>query len=181
MKRRLRESLFSLELLKRLLIYGILILFLGCAQCAFFPFLSFCPMTPDLVLALLVAIALLDSESSAAVCAVCAGFFVDSIGASGVVLSPLIYFFTMLIISLLTGKILKSFPSFLLLLVPALLCRALGTLACMLLNELSMPPLWVLWEIILPEAVYTAICALPIYFLIKLCTKPLKTHSKFTF
>ena len=130
---------------------------------------------------MLTAIALLDSNNSAAVCAVAAGFFVDSIGGSGPALSPLIYFLTVLLIGSFTGKMLKSLPSFLLLLLPTLLCRALGTFFGAMAFYRSLPPVWVFTRAILPEALFTLLFAVPVYFLVKLCTVPLKKRGKFTF
>ena len=181
MQGKLNSSQQRPEILKRVIIYGLLTLVLGSAQCAFFPLLDFCPKTPDLILAMLVAIALLDSEIAAGVCAVACGFFIDSIGGSGLALSPLIYFLTVVIVCCFTGKILKSFPSFLILLIPMLICKGLATYVRFFIAEGNFPPLWVFAEIILPEIVVTALFALPIYFLIKLCVKPLRSHSKFMF
>jgi len=176
-----KRSLFSPEVLKRVLIYGLLTLFLGSAQCAFFPFLDFCPRTPDLILAMLVAIAMLDSESSAAICAVACGFFIDAIGTSGVAISPLIYFATVIVISFFTEKVLKSFPSFLLLLIPALVCRAISTFICAVIADRAFPSFWIIGKVILPEMLCTAIFAMPIYFLLRLCVKPLQKHGRFMF
>ena len=180
MNNKIKGSSLSTEILKRLLIYGLLTLFLGSLQCAFFPLLDFCPKTPDLILAMLVAIALLDSELAAGVCAVVCGFFIDAVGSTGLAISPLIYFLTVVIVCCFTGKILKSFPSFLILLVPTLICRALATYIRIIIAE-GFPEPWVITEIILPELLITALFAMPIYFLVKLCIKPLKSHSKFTF
>ena len=181
MQGKLNSSQQRPEILKRIIIYGLLTLFLGCAQCAFFPFLDFCPKTPDLILAMIVAIALLDSEVAAGVCAVACGFFVDAIGSSGLALSPIIYFLTIAVVCCFTGKILKSFPSFLILLIPTLICRAIATCVRILIADGGFPELLVLIDIILPEMIITAIFALPIYFLVKLCVKPLSSHGKFMF
>ncbi len=181
MQGNIKDSLFRPEVLKRVLIYGLLTLFLGCLQCAFFPLLDFVPCTPDLILCMLIAIALLDNEPSAMVCAVGAGFYVDAIGGAGIALSPLVYFIAVILISLFTGKILKSLPSYLLLLLPSLLWRTAATYICIFINSRALPPFAVFKAILLPEVICTAICAIPIYFLLKLCTKPLQTHGKFTF
>ena len=176
-----KNSIFSLEVLKRVMIYGLLTLVLGSAQCAFFPILSFCPRTPDLILAMLVAIAMLDGEGPAAICAVACGFFIDAIGGSGVALSPLIYFLTVFVISFYTEKVLKSFPAFLLLLIPALVCRAISTYICASIADRVFPSFWMIGHVILPEMLCTAILAIPVYFLLKLCVKPLQAHGRFMF
>ena len=171
----------SIELLKRILFYGLATLALASLQCAFFPLLDFCPATPDLLLTMLVAIALLDSPKSAAICAVACGFFIDAIGGVGISFSPLIYFSTVLIISFFTEKILEGLPAFLLLLLPALLCRATWTYLCIAAAERRMPAATVFSGTIIPEAICTALFAIPVYFLIKLCVAPLQKHGRFNF
>ena len=89
MQNNIRESLFRPELLKRIVIYGLLTLLLGSAQCSFFPLLNICPSTPDLIMGMLLGIILIDSDKSAAVVAVAAGFFIDAIGGGAIALSPL--------------------------------------------------------------------------------------------
>ena len=59
MQRDLRDQLFRPELVKRIVIYSLLTLILGSAQCSFFPALSICPATPDLVMGMLLAVLLI--------------------------------------------------------------------------------------------------------------------------
>ncbi len=179
--KRLLSSIFTPDRLKKIGIYSALTLVLGCMQCAFFPMLDFCPKTPDLILAMLVATVLLDSPKSAAIAAVAAGFFIDAIGGGSLALAPIIYLITVLLISLLSGKILNGFASFLLLMLPALLCRGIATYICIFIFQRALPGAWVFLDVLLPEAICTALCALPIYFLVKLCSIPLSKHSRFTF
>ena len=176
-----KKSLFGANTTKRIVIFGIMTLLLGCAQCAFFPMLSICPGTPDLIMGMLLAIALIDGAKSAAVVAVCAGFFMDAIGSYGLSLSPLIYFLFVLFISLFSGKVLKSFASYLLLLIPSLIYRGAATYLCLLLRYLAIPPTSALTQIILPEALTTGLLCLPLYFIVKLCSRPLETHGRFSF
>lgn len=166
---------------KRIIIYGALTLILGCAQCAFFPTIKICPATPDLIIGMLLAIALLDSPACAAVCALCAGFFIDAVGGSALALSPIIYLLYTLTISAFSGKVLKSFFSYILLLIPTLIYRAAATYLCFSLHIGAIAPLWSLERILLPEAICTAIFCLPVYFLVRLCSKPLDTHGRFNF
>ena len=175
------SSVVSIELMKRILVYGIATLFLGCLQCAFFPLLDFCPATPDLIIAMLTAIALIDSPKSAAVCALASGFFIDAIGGSTLALSPAIYLLSVVIISFFTDKILKGFPSFLLLLLPTLIWRAVSTYAYAAIAEKGLPAVSIFADILLPELICTAILAIPVYFLVKLCTIPLQSHGRFNF
>lgn len=176
-----KGNVFSLELLKRILFYGIATLLLGSLQCAFFPLLDFCPATPDLIITMLTAIALLDSPKSAAICALASGFFIDAIGSSGIALSPVIYLLGVMIVSFFTDKILKGFPSFLLLLIPTLLWRAFSTYAYAAISEKALPAASIFADIILPELLCTALLAIPVYFIVKLCTVPLQSHGRFNF
>ena len=167
--------------LRRILIYGGLVLFLGCAQCAFFPLLSVCPATPDLMLGLILAVALLDSDRSAAVVAVSSGVFIDAVGGAGLSLSPVIYLIFVMLIGTFSRKVLKSFASYLLLLLPSLLYRALATYICLALADRALPALWVIGEVLLPEALTTGLLCLPIYIIVKLFSGLLENHSRFSF
>jgi cell shape-determining protein MreD len=181
MQNNIRESLFRPELLKRIVIYGLLTLLLGSAQCSFFPLLNIVPSTPDLIMGMLLGIILIDSDKSAAVVAVAAGFFLDAIGGGAIALSPLVYCLFVLFISLFSRKMLTSFASFALLMIPALLYRGLATAVCMAIDRRALVPIAELFSVIGPELLCTAIICLPLYFAVKLCAIPLETHSKFTF
>lgn len=181
MKRTLADVIFHPEAVKRMIIYGIFVLALGCAQCSFFPLISICPATPDLMLGMLLAIILLDGEKSAAIVAIAGGFFIDSIGSSGLFLSPLIYFLFVLIMSVPVKKVLAGFPAYLLLLVPTLAYRALSTFICLALWHREMPSPALLWDTLVPEAVCTALLCIPVYFLIKLASSTFENRGKFSF
>jgi hypothetical protein len=120
---------------------------------------------------------LIDSEKSAAVLAICAGFFVDSVGGT-VSVSPVIYLLFVLFIGIFSHKMLTSFASFAILLVPTLIYRAVATAVCMAIVGGSFGSVW---GVILPELLCTALLCLPLYAIVKLCTAPLETHGKFTF
>ena len=181
MQNNIRESLFRPELLKRIVIYGLLTLLLGSAQCSFFPLLNICPSTPDLIMGMLLGIILIDSDKSAAVVAVAAGFFIDAVGGGAIALSPLLYCLFVLFISLFSRKMLTSFASFALLMIPALLYRGAATAVCMAIDRRALVPIAELFGTVGPELLCTALICLPLYFVVKLCAVPLETHSKFTF
>jgi hypothetical protein len=65
--------------------------------------------------------------------------------------------------------------------IPALFYRAIATVVSIAFENKALLPTSELFAIILPEALTTAICCLPLYFIVKLCTTPLETHGKFTF
>lgn len=181
MQRNIGGSLFRPELIKRIIIYGLLTLLLGSAQCSFFPLLDICPSTPDLIMGMLLAIALIDSDKSAAVTALAAGFFIDAVGGGAIALSPLIYCIFVLFISLFSAKMLTSLPSYILLMIPALLYRGAATALCMAIEGRGMPPVSEILATVAPELICTALLCIPLYFIVKLAAIPLETHSKFTF
>ena len=183
MNGRMDHSFFSQTNVKRLIVYVLLIPLTVIAQCAFFPFIDICPATPDLLLGTLLAIALLDGLESASVCAVCGGFMLDAIGSSGLALSPVIYLVFVLTVGALSRKVLKRFASYSLLLALSLVYRALSTLICLALSgNLSIPPeIWVFTEVILPEMLTTALLCLPVYPVVRLCTRAFSNHGRFTF
>lgn len=181
MKGSIKDYVLRPELIKRIVIYGLLTLILGSAQCSFFPILKICPSTPDLMMGTLLAISLLDSNKSASVCAVAAGFFIDAVGGTGPAISPLIYLFFVMFIGLFSQKMLAGFPSFALLMIPAAVYRGAATALCIFIYDGGLPKVSALMKILLPEILCTVILCLPVYFIVKLCTVPLETHGKFTF
>ena len=143
--------------------------------------MSLCPATPDLVLGVLCAIALLDSGKTAMIAAIPAGFFMDAIGGSGIALLPLVYFLIITCIGSLATKLLPRFLSYVVLLLPSILLRALLTLAQLFLAHRAMPNLGTLTDILLPEMLCTLIVCLPLYALTRLVRIPLIKKSRFSF
>ncbi len=168
------------DVIKRIIIYGGSVILLVSLQCAFFPLLDFCPATPDLLLGLLLAVCLLDNSESAFVVAICGGFFLDTVGSSGILIAPILYFVFVAFISIFAHKVLKSFASFSLLLIPTVLFRACVTFITRWIS-VALPDAAFITGVILPEAICTFLLALPLYFLLLLCTRTLESHSKFTF
>ena len=183
MRQDIKKSGASRMIARRIVIYSIMTLILGCAQCAFFPFLDFCPATPDLILGMLLAISLLDDQKSAAICAVGAGFFIDTVGSSGIVLSPIVYLFFVVLIGTLSRKVLKSFASFVLLLIPSVIYRGAITLAMIFFrNGVSTPiSASMFTQVIIPEMLISGLLCMPIYFIVKLCSGTFENHSRFSF
>lgn len=171
----------KLDTTKRIVIFSIATLILGSAQCSFFPMLDVCKRTPDLMMGLILAVALCDGAKSAMILAIGAGFFIDAIGGSSISLSPLLYFIYAAVIGAICEKVMKSFPTFLLLLLPSLIYRALCTsFMCIILETAQINGAFV-YDTLVLEMISTFIFCLPIYFIMNLSTKPLKTHKKFSF
>ena len=117
------------ELVKRIVIYGLLIFFLSVAMSSFFANLHHLPATPDLMLGAVLAVAVIDDRKVAAIVAVVGGVTADALGGVGASLSPLLYLSVILTVGILSEKMLPRFLSWLILLLPSLLLRALFTLA----------------------------------------------------
>lgn len=170
------------ELIKRIIIYSILILIVASTQCSFFAQLNICPATPDLIIGVVLAVAMLDSAKSAVALGIAAGFISDALGSVGnLSFSALFYLLCAVILGALACKMLPKFLSFVCLLIPALTLRALYTTLCLFLNIGSIPQLSVLGSLLLPEIIVTAILCLPIYPIVKLCVIPIHSHSRFSF
>ena len=169
------------DVIKRIIIYALLLIVVATLQCSFFSNLHVCPATPDLLLGLVAAITLLDSKKSAAIVSVAAGFLADALGGSGYSLSPLYYLAAAVVTGLLSEKVLPVFFSYAMILIPALIVRAGYTLLSILISYGSLPMLFTLKGIILPETICTLLLCLPLWPLTRLCTAPLGSRNKFTF
>ena len=180
-KKKSSRSNIKLETTRRIVIFSAAILILGCAQCSFFPMLNICKRTPDLIMGLILAVCLCDNEKSGMIVGIGAGFFVDAIGGSAIALSPLLYFIYAAIIGAISQKVLKSFPTFVLILLPSLLYRALCTTGLSLVLGTATLSGRFLVDTLLLEMISTFIFCLPVYFLINLVTRPLRTHKRFSF
>ena len=162
------------EIVKRIVILGLLILILSAAMSSFFAQLLWLPATPDLMLGAVLAITLLDDRRTAAIVAVAGGITVDALGGIGVSLSPILYLSVVLTVGILSEKMLPSFLSWLILLLPSLLLRALFSLFgfWIFVGEISFSG--IVSSVLFPEAISTLLFCLPIYFLVMLCLKPIK-------
>ena len=170
------------DLIKRVIIYGTLVLFTAVAQCSFFSQLDICPATPDLVIGIVIAIALLDSVSSAAAVGVAAGFVTDALGSVGsVAFSAVFYLIVAVLLGTLAQKMLPRFMSWLCLLIPALALRAVYTLICLSVSAHAFAPISLMGAVLIPELITTAILCIPAYPLVKLCVIPMKARSRFSF
>ena len=169
------------EVIKRVLLYGILFLLLISAQSSFFSNLHICPATPDLLLGAVVAIILIDSKKAGVISAICAGVITDAIGGSGYSLSPLFFLLFAGVISVFSEKMLPVFSSYLILLIPAVIMKAAYTCLCIFAAYGSLPLEYTAKNILLPEAVCTFVLCLAVYPLSKLFMRPLGMRNRFSF
>ena len=164
--------------LRRALVFTPVIFLLAVAQCSFFAQLHFLGAVPDLMLGAVVAIAILDSQRSAAVCGIGAGFVIDAIGASGLSFSPLFYMLCGAFCAALAKKMLPSFLSWTIQLAVFSVAKALYTFFNILYISTNIFLPDVLLRILLPEIVCTFIVSLPIFFIIKLCMIPIDSKRR---
>ncbi len=175
-----RGGNFRPELVKRIVIYGLLVFFLSVAMSSFFANLRHLPATPDLLLCAVLAVAVIDDRRTAAIVAVVGGVTVDALGGVGISISPLLYLSMILTVGILSEKMLPRFLSWLILLLPSLLLRAIFTLAGFWIYTGGGSLAGIVTGVLLPEAVCTLIFGLPLYFLVTLCTLPLKERRNQT-
>ena len=166
---------------RRVLIYGLAIFFLGVFQCAFFSRLKPFGATPDLILCAVCAVLLIDDKYAALVCAVCGGYFIDAIGAIPPCFSAIVYLIAVALTASVAQKLLARIPSYLILLLPSVLVRAVFTYVSICLTYGSIAPASALTSVIFPEILATLVFAIPVYLLIKLCYLPIRARNQFSF
>ena len=162
------------ELVRRLVVYGLLILFLVSMQSAFFARLSFLPVTPDLMLGALTAILLFDSRKVAAVVAIVGGVWLDAVGSIGIVWSPVLYLLVVAVVGALSEKMMHGFWSWILLMPASLILRMGFTLMGLMLASDSFAWGAAMRSVLLPEAAETLVIGIPLFFLVCLCSLPLR-------
>ena len=163
---------------RRFFVFLPVIFILAVAECSFFAQLYFIPATPDLMLGLVVAVAMLDSQHSATVCGIGAGFVIDSIGSTGISFSPLFYMLCGAFCALLAKKMLPSFLSWVVELAIFSAVKGIYTLAGVYYSWSGAPIATVLLRTVLPEMICTFIVCLPIFFVVKLCMIPIDSQRR---
>ena len=179
--KRLSSSGEKRMVLRRLIVYSIAIFFIGVLQCAFFSRLAPFGATPDLMLCAICAIAMLDNKKSALICAIAAGYFLDALGSTSPSFSALFYLVAATVAVLIGEKLIPQLLSFLLLMLPMLALRAVGTYINLWIAAGMLPSASVILGTIFTEGISTLALCIPIYFLIKLCMIPIGTRNKFSF
>ena len=164
--------------MRRALVFAPVIFLLAVAQCSFFAQLDFLLAVPDLMLGFVVAVAMLDSEESAAVCGIGAGFVIDAIGASGLSFSPLFYMLAGVLCGILSKKMLPSFLSFTVELAILSVVKSLFTTANILYISKNILFWQTLKSVLVPEIICTFIICLPIFFIVKLCMIPVDSKRR---
>ena len=163
---------------RRALVFAPVLFLLAVAQCSFFAQLKILPAVPDLMLGAVVAIAMLDSQKSAAVCGIGAGFLIDAIGATGLSFSPLFYMLCGAICGVTSRKMLQSFLSFTVQLGIFSLLKSFYSLAIILSKIADASFVSTLTRVLLPETLLTFVICLPTFFIIKLCMIPIDSKRR---
>ncbi len=165
-------------LLRRLIVYGLLIFLLAVLQCSFFSQLSFLPTVPDLMIGIIVGIAMLDSQRAAAVCGIGAGFVIDALGTSGLSLSPLFYMLCGALCGALATKMLPNFLSWTVNLAVFSAARSILTVLNVLYLSRGINLLSLAKSVLLPEVICTFVVCLPLFFAVKLCMLPIDSKRR---
>ena len=162
------------DTVKRIVLYGILLLLLAALQCSFFARLQFLPATPDLILCAVLGILLLDSDAAAFICAVVGGLILDAVGGLGIVWSPVFYLMVAALMSLAVKKVMPGLASFLVLLLPSLILRAGFTALGVWISQDAMSVSEMVKSVLLPEAIITFLCGFGVYALVRLFRLPIR-------
>ncbi len=163
--------------IKRICIYSLLLFLLRIAECSFFERLQILPAAPDLILAALTVVALIDTRETSLLTAIVGGVLTDAVGSTGIYLSPLFYFVLVLILSSFAKKMMKSYLSYLALMPLSILLRALYTFGRGALFG-NAAVLGILRYACLPEAICTAVFCLAVYPITVICVEPLLRDNK---
>ena len=166
------------NIIKRVCVYSLFIFILAVAETSFFGLIDLLPATPDLILAVICAVALTDSRKTAFLTAIMGGVISDAICGVGIYLSPIFYFLLVLILSPIAKKMMKSYLSWLALMPVALILRAAYTLGRAYLFGNGLHFGEILKYAVLPEAVCTLIFSLSIYPTVRLLTRLVKSKQK---
>lgn len=166
-----RNSSIKSALTKRIAVYTLLFFVLSVIECSFLGRIEILPASPDLLIAAVAAIAVIDRHEGTLVSAIIAGIMIDAIGGVGIYLSPLVYFVIALLITLIAKKMMTSYLSYLAILPIVCLLRAAATIGEAYIYRQGYSIVEILKYAVLPEAICTLIFALPLYPLVALCAK----------
>lgn len=151
------------------LLVGGLLLLISLLQVSFFARFQVLGVTPDLMIVTVLCIAFFGGEHMGACVGLAAGFLLDSLGSTGIVLLPLFYFLLGYLAGHLAGRTpARGYVTYLCYLGVTLLYRVMITTVYAVITYESLHPGPLLVHTLLPEALVTAIGGLVLYFPIKL-------------
>ena len=164
------DKMRSSMMRKRVILYSIVIFLLAVARGSFFARLEILPASPDLVLGVVAAVAVVDSIETAAITGVIGGVITDAVGGFGMYLSPIVYLVAAIVIAMATKKMMPRYLSWLATFPIACLIGGGATLLKCFLFGSPAAFVQLIRHIIIPEFIITVIFALPLFPLIKLCS-----------
>ena len=148
---------------------GLLLILLAVLQVSFFPRFRLFWGIPDLMIVAVLCLSYFSGRYMGAITGIAAGFLIDAIGSTGIVILPLCYLF----LGYLAGHYAKvlghsGYLSYLVYLGITLLYRAVITvlLACMSYSSVNL--IKILIYSVLPEMLMTALAGCLLYFPLKL-------------
>ena len=156
---------------------GLLLILLAVLQVSFFPRFRLFGGIPDLMIVAVLCLSFFSGRYMGAITGIAAGFLIDAIGSTGIVILPLCYLFLGYVVGHY-AKILGhgSYLSYLVYLAVTLLYRSVITilLACMSYSSVNL--IKILIYSVLPELLVTAIAGCTLYFPLRvlnsLCKQP---------
>ena len=163
-----RYLVLSRLYLRKALLYGAACLLLGVVQTTVLAPHAPLGVTPDLMLAFVVAIGFWDGERIGGVTGIAAGFLIDALGSTGLSLMPLCYLLIGYVSGLCAGKIFsKNFPSYMIYAMTASLVRGAITLIHLglVVDQLNAPGRVIL--LFLCEFAACSLFAVPVYGMAK--------------
>ena len=148
---------------------GLLLILLAVLQVSFFPRFRLLGGIPDLMIVAVLCLSYFSGRYMGAVTGIAAGFLIDAIGSTGIVIMPICYLF----LGYVAGHYAKivgqnNYASYLVYLAITLLYRAVITvlLACMSYSTVNL--IKILIYSVLPELLVTAIAGCILYFPLQL-------------
>ena len=163
------DKMRSSMMRKRVLLYSAVIFLLTVARGSFFARLEILPVSPDLVLGVVAAVAVVDSIETAAITGVIGGIIADAVGGFGMYLSPVVYLVAAIAVAVITKKMMPRYLSWLTTFPVACVIGAGATALKSFLFGAPIAPVALIRYIIIPEFIITVIFALPLFPIVKLC------------
>lgn len=169
------------EAIKYTLLVGGLLIAASVLQVSLLGRFRFFGAVPDLMLCTVLCMAFFCGRYTGGLAGLAGGFLIEAIGATGgVYLLPLIYFLYGYVVGHYCRAVIsKRFGTYFFYLLTALALRATVTLlyACLTYERIRLP--WLLWHVLLPEAVGTLLIGCALYFpLLLFCRMLRQTRRK---
>ena len=161
------------------LVYGGVVFILAVLQSTFFAVFRLWGAIPDLLLGAVLTVAVIEDERAGAVVGVAAGFFVESAGGVGFTVLPLYYMLCGYVCGVCAVYMLRrNFASWFVYTLIAYISRAAVTLIYMGATLPELRIITIFFDTLVPEYFGSLICAVPIYFLTRLCARAFYTKEQ---